>query len=1364
MLFFFRVLTLTFLGCGIAHADAGFRWVVEPKFEDASSAHGGIVPIKEGGLWGFIDAEGKWLFEPAYEQIQKGADGRFPVLKDGKWGVINTLGNQVVRHRFDQIGLPGVLTPVRSGKKWLALTKTGAGRFNFELDEFIGNDGFCVAGKKGGRNVMLWMGKDPKMITLDGVDKVFRPRDGHVLIKMGDKRDHTQCRNWSRKNRRFVDEARSVSEQMAAIKVGGKWGFRPLYGGKQINPRFAKVRDFSEGLAPVQDEHGKWGYIDYQGTLVIRHRFDAAYGHSDGLAGVRMGDKRGFINARGDMVVAPMFEDFWRHEDGLIPVKLNGLWGIIAPKDTDLATAFDLPLKDLAKRPSEGRADTVVPSVPHFYFGQDIQSRHDVSFSADGKTMTTIVTAVPERNPEFREDGEVALWDRTTLKLIKKVKVPELTQAIVLKDHNLIMAGTHAGDILLLSPESGKILFRKRMHQGGVTKLSLSPDGTRIVSLGGNKLRVWGATFGELQTSIFSSETKLAFTTDGNGVWLANQNGGIRHIGLDGRLKKVRASKNLMETRYNPWNLLQPGIAISATGTLARIEWNSIKQSDGYAQQGTVVLTGAKEDRAFKLPIGFSDILSIAFSPDGTHLLLGGSQSDASRASTSELRLYKVADLSLAAHWKSDRNGPGFLSWFDRLAFDDAGRVIVIPGEGGEIRVMDPALDSFVQDYGAPLALNVQGVNFLEEQTLYMLDTRGTIRAWDMENGALASVIRTPVRMGFENMISLDGGQLYVRDGFGEAAVLVNPKNEAVKNLSDKERDRLDGRAVYSSTNINATGALGRKLTALAKTLRTDRLQGFAQGDLAWVYSSDGRNEVYSVKTKELLATFMANEQGDWVVLTPEGFFNASRNGGELLSVVSGFTAFSIEQAYQTLFRPDLVREKLAGDPNGTVRKAAERVNLKSLISSGAAPAVSFSGDRGIAALAVEQPVFKAEVSDQGGGIGRIEWRVNGRIAHVAEPDTTAQILPVEARLFLDEGRNEIEITAFNAANLIASKPARKVVEWMAGTTSANSDPALFVLAVGVNDYLDSRLRLRYAVDDAKALSRAIGEAGSELFSSVNVTTLLDQEVTDQNLNVTFHAISEKMGPGDVFVFFLAGHGKTLDGKYHFIPQDFRMTGADPIRDGGINQTRWQEWLARIPARKAVLIYDTCESGSLTNQRGLGLAMEQNAAVQRLVRATGRTILTASTDDAPALEGYQGHGVFTYALLEALAKGDQNKNETIELTELAGYLDQRVPEISMSAFGHSQIPQMSLTGSDFAIGRRYAALDVSKEIFPVAPSHVLAPGSQIFDAPGGKAIRTSDASGFAAVFLIDAQNEYARIARNGEALGWVLVEALSQLN
>ena len=95
--------------------------------------------------------------------------------------------------------------------------------------------------------------------------------------------------------------------------------------------------------------------------------------------------------------------------------------------------------------------------------------------------------------------------------------------------------------------------------------------------------------------------------------------------------------------------------------------------------------------------------------------------------------------------------------------------------------------------------------------------------------------------------------------------------------------------------------------------------------------------------------------------------------------------------------------------------------------------------------------------------------------------------------------------------------------------------------------------------------------------------------------------------------------------------------------------------MAQVPAQKSVLLFDTCESGSLTEE-AVTRGLEAQAAIDRLARAVGRTTVTASTDTAPALEGYRGHGLFTYTLLEAFAVADHDGDEQLEVNELIGYV------------------------------------------------------------------------------------------------------------
>jgi uncharacterized caspase-like protein len=537
----------------------------------------------------------------------------------------------------------------------------------------------------------------------------------------------------------------------------------------------------------------------------------------------------------------------------------------------------------------------------------------------------------------------------------------------------------------------------------------------------------------------------------------------------------------------------------------------------------------------------------------------------------------------------------------------------------------------------------------------------------------------------------------------------------------------------------------------------------------------------------KLLATIVTSDAGEWITITPEGFFDTSSlQAAQNLNIVRGLEVSSIDQVYNALYRPDLVREKLAGDPSGKVRAAAAQLDLEKVMASGVSPKVTITSPALGTASSLDEVEVQAMIADQGGGIGKVEWRVNGvtlgietrgldRIPETAAPSGKTET--VKRTLSLERGDNRIEVLAYNARGLIASEPAQVTIKWDGEKTAA--PPKLYVLSVGVNDYYDSRLHLAYAVPDATAVADGFRKAGTGLYSSVEVTKVLDSDVTLSNLDKVFTDLGGKVQPRDVFVFFLAGHGKTKNGRYYFLPRDFRYEDETSIEKAGMDQDRFQAWFAKIQARKSILLYDTCESGSLTGNNARGSDIDERlGALNRMARATGRTFLTATTDDAPALEGYHGHGVFTYALLDALDHADVNRNGLIEVSELADYIDQKVPDFSFEAFKLRQIPQRSIVGNNFALTNKAdvlaspaAGTDTSSAVtpnndaatIPTKPTHVVVAPAAVKAAIGDSSATVTQLLPGTQVRLIETTNGWVLVAREGHKLGYVQSSVLAGL-
>ena len=144
----------------------------------------------------------------------------------------------------------------------------------------------------------------------------------------------------------------------------------------------------------------------------------------------------------------------------------------------------------------------------------------------------------------------------------------------------------------------------------------------------------------------------------------------------------------------------------------------------------------------------------------------------------------------------------------------------------------------------------------------------------------------------------------------------------------------------------------------------------------------------------------------------------------------------------------------------------------------------------------------------------------------------------------------------------IGSKPveARVIVDRAATRESGT----LYVLAVGVTEYLDGSLKLKHAAADAEAVAKGLKERGNLLFHGrLNMKTLVDKQANADQIEKTLVEMAKQAGPEDTFVLFLAGHGTTLDEEYYFMPWELEYENDDSLRKHAISQAQIRDWMAR---------------------------------------------------------------------------------------------------------------------------------------------------------------------------------------------------------
>lgn len=444
--------------------------------------------------------------------------------------------------------------------------------------------------------------------------------------------------------------------------------------------------------------------------------------------------------------------------------------------------------------------------------------------------------------------------------------------------------------------------------------------------------------------------------------------------------------------------------------------------------------------------------------------------------------------------------------------------------------------------------------------------------------------------------------------------------------------------------------------------------------------ANDNTIKVWSVGSGELLATILNAPNGEYITYTPEGFFTgtewATKN---LVYLVDGLDIIELDQMYDKLYRPDLVAAKLQGQD---ISAYAKGISLSDIAASGAAPAVNILNKNSTSQS--RDIMLDFSVTDKGGGIGSVNYSVNGKVYRYSDglKSSKGQTFTCSIPVTLDSGNNLIQVFAMNGANEISSKKALLNLTWNGNVNRPN----LFVMTVAVNNYRDSGLKLNYCVNDADSLEKALLVQNGSLYNRVVVESLRDKDVTKQNLVKKFNDLSNKVSPDDVFVFFISGHGTTYnDGDYYFIPYDYLGTRADSLVTDAVSKNDLLKNLSLVKAKKSLVLLDTCSSGAFASDKGQR-GMTEKTAIDRLANATGQAVIAACSDNQFAMEGYNGHGLFTYVLLDAMKGGaDRNNDGFISMQELSSYIGGEVISRSEEKWGYAQVPYSSLAASEFPL-------------------------------------------------------------------------------
>lgn len=206
--------------------------------------------------------------------------------------------------------------------------------------------------------------------------------------------------------------------------------------------------------------------------------------------------------------------------------------------------------------------------------------------------------------------------------------------------------------------------------------------------------------------------------------------------------------------------------------------------------------------------------------------------------------------------------------------------------------------------------------------------------------------------------------------------------------------------------------------------------------------------------------------------------------------------------------------------------------------------------------------------------------------------------------------------------------------------------PDLYVAALGVWHYQDTRFNLRYAAKDAEDLV-AFWHGQEERFGAVHTLLLTDTAVTREVLSRVRQFLTPAQIDDQVLIF-LAGPG-LLDARreYYFGTHDIDFN--DPV-GRGLSYDALESLFDGLAARWKLLLVDTCHAGEVDPE---------------LRRSTGTAVIAASGGEEGALER-DGNGVFTFAVLAGLtnAAADLDHDGRVQVAELQAFVTQHVARLT----------------------------------------------------------------------------------------------------
>ena len=394
---------------------------------------------------------------------------------------------------------------------------------------------------------------------------------------------------------------------------------------------------------------------------------------------------------------------------------------------------------------------------------------------------------------------------------------------------------------------------------------------------------------------------------------------------------------------------------------------------------------------------------------------------------------------------------------------------------------------------------------------------------------------------------------------------------------------------------------------------------------------------------------------GEYLLYDENGRFDGTEKARDRIYMSCGLEIIELAQLKDALYVPGLVEKIMSGQP-------IQYPKLSELEICGTLPLIEKEKDA----------PYHYTITPRKLGLKRVELYVNGKRVMSKKPEELKKkeaayewnIEEKEIEKFFVPGEeNEVKVIGIvqQGNNEMQS---RGVVEEVETTEVKKEHPNFYGLMVGVSDYKDDRLDLKYPTKDSKDLGKVMEAAAKKLLNTSTENHVkmyyVNSEVKGENGYTTperegvkkaLESIAKEAKAADVVMIFFAGHGVMEGDK----DKRFTFLTAESTKENlvGISTKDLEEWMSGergyLP-NKTILIFDACNSGQATEEL-MAMARDDDETqrirqVEDLKDKSGMFIMSASAANQSAYElPRYGHGLLTYSLLKTLKTSSSTLDE-----------------------------------------------------------------------------------------------------------------------